>query len=183
MRRLLHRRGDHAVTSHDEVVFLFDVDNALLDNDWIINDLSRHPEQESGVESWDRYLAILEALHGEFGYADYLGALQCYRPEDQCDTRLLGMSSFLVDYPFADRLYPGALSALEHARTWGKTVILSDGDVVFQPRKVEGSGLWGAVEGRILIYVHREQMLLMWNGTTRQAITLWSTTSCALLRR
>jgi FMN phosphatase YigB (HAD superfamily) len=98
-------------------------------------------------------------LHAELGYADYLGALQRYRLEDQCDTRLLQMSSFLVDYPFADRLYPSALEALENARTWGKTVILSDGDVVFQPRKVERSGLWEAVEGRVLIYVHKEQML------------------------
>ena len=98
-------------------------------------------------------------MYEELGYADYLGALQRYRLEDQCDTRLLLMSSFLVDYPFADRLYPGALDALKHARAWGKTVILSDGDVVFQPRKVERSGLWDAVEGRVLIYVHKEQML------------------------
>ena len=147
------------MTSQEPVVLLFDVDNTLLDNDRIIEDLSRHIDQQFGAKIRDRYFAIFEALHAELGYADYLGALQRYRLEDQCDTRLLLMSSFLVDYPFADRLYPGALKALEQARAWGKTVILSDGDVVFQPRKVERSGLWEVVEGRVLIYIHKEQML------------------------
>jgi FMN phosphatase YigB (HAD superfamily) len=147
------------VAPYNDVVFLFDVDNTLLDNDRIIVDLKRHIEQQFGAQTRDRYFAIFEALYAELGYADYLGALQRYRLEDQCDTRLLLMSSFLVDYPFADRLYVGALDALEHVRAWGKTVILSDGDVVFQPRKVERSGLWDAVEGRVLIYVHKEQML------------------------
>jgi FMN phosphatase YigB (HAD superfamily) len=147
------------VAPHNDVVFLFDVDNTLLDSDRILEDLKRHIEHEFGAESRDRYFAILEALYVELGYADYLGALQRYRLEDQCDTRLLLMSSFLVDYPFADRLYPGALDALEHAHALGKSVILSDGDVVFQPRKVERSGLWDAVEGRVLIYVHKEEML------------------------
>ena len=147
------------MASQNEVVFLFDVDNTLLNNDRIIDDLKRHLEQEFGAEIRDRYFAIFEALNAELGYADYLGALQRYRLEDQCDPRLLLMSSFLVDYPFAARVYPGALDALEHARTLGETVILSDGDVVFQPRKVERSGLWKAVEGLVLIYVHKEQML------------------------
>jgi phosphoserine phosphatase len=147
------------MTSPQKVVLLFDVDNTLLDNDRVQDDLRNHLEHEFGVESRDRYWSIFEALRAELGYADYLGALQRYRFEDQCDTRLLMMSSFLVDYPFADRLYPGALHALEHARTFGKTVILSDGDVVFQPRKVERSGLWDAVEGRVLIYAHKERML------------------------
>ncbi len=147
------------MTSQESAVVLFDVDNTLLDNDRIIDDLSRHIEQQFGARSRDRYFAIFESLRAELGYADYLGTLQRYRLEDQGDTRLLMMSSFLVDYPFADRLYPGALDVLEHAGTWGKTVILSDGDVVFQPRKVERSGLWEAVEGRVLIYVHKEQML------------------------
>ena len=102
---------------------------------------------------------FLRPCSRRLGYADYLGALQRYRLEDQCDTRMLLLSSFLVDYPFADRLYPGALDALEYARTFGKTAILSDGDVVFQPRKIERSGLWDAVEGRVLIYVHKEKML------------------------
>jgi FMN phosphatase YigB (HAD superfamily) len=147
------------VPSLEPVVVLVDVDNTLLDNDRIIDDLKRHIEQQFGAQSRDRYFAIFEALYAELGYADYLGALQRYRLENQCDTRLLLMSSFLVDYPFTDRLYPGALDVLKHARTWGETVILSDGDVVFQPRKVERSGLWDAVEGRVLIYVHKEQML------------------------
>ena len=142
-----------------KVVFLFDVDNTLLNNDQVQDDLRKHLEHELGAETRDRYFAILEELYAELGYADYLGALQRYRLEDICDPRLLMMSSFLVDYPFADRLYPGSLEALEHVRPWGATVILSDGDVVFQPRKVQRSGLWEAVEGRVLIYIHKEQML------------------------
>jgi len=142
-----------------DVVFLFDVDNTLLDNDRIEKDLQRHLEREFGGESRDRYFAIFEDLRAELGYADYLGALQRYRLQDLCDPRLLVMSSYLVDYPFANRLYPGSLDALEHVRPWGPTVILSDGDVVFQPRKVQRSGLWEAAEGRVLIYIHKEQML------------------------
>jgi FMN phosphatase YigB (HAD superfamily) len=147
------------MTSSNEVVFLFDVDNTLLDNDRVQDDLRNHLERGFGAESRDRYWAIFEELRAELGYTDYLGALQRYRLEDLCDPRLLMMSSFLVDYPFANRLYPGSLDVLEHVRAWGETVILSDGDVVFQPRKVQRSGLWEAVEGRVLIYVHKEQML------------------------
>jgi FMN phosphatase YigB (HAD superfamily) len=143
----------------DKVVFLLDVDNTLLDNDRIQSDLRGHLEREFGSEIRDRYWATFEALRAELGYADYLGALQRYRLEDLNDPRLLLMSSFLVDYPFAERLYPGALDVVKHLRAWGPTVILSDGDVVFQPRKVQRSGLWGAVEGRVLIYIHKEQML------------------------
>ena len=147
------------MTSPNNVVFLFDVDNTLLDNDRVQDDLRNHLEREFGAETRDRYWAIFEKMRAEFGYTDYLGALQRYRVEDLCDPRLLLMSSFLVDYPFANRLYPGSLEALEHVRDWGPTVILSDGDVVFQPRKVQRSGLWEAVEGRVLIYIHKEQML------------------------
>ena len=143
----------------DEIVFLLDVDNTLLDNDRVETDLRRHLEREFGAASRDRYFAIFEELRVELGYADYLGALQRYRLESTCDPGLLMMSSFLVDYPFANRLYPGSLDALDHLSTWGLTVILSDGDVVFQPRKVQRSGLWEAVEGRVLIYIHKEQML------------------------
>jgi FMN phosphatase YigB (HAD superfamily) len=140
-------------------VFLFDVDNTLLDNDRVMDDFGNHLEQEFGGEARDRYFAILEELYAEVGYADYLGALQHYRLQDTCDPRLLLLSSFLFDYPFANRLYPGSLAALDHVRPWGATVILSDGDVVFQPRKVQRSGLWEAVEGRVLIYIHKEKML------------------------
>jgi len=142
-----------------KVVFLFDVDNTLLDNDRVQDDLKEHLEREFGPEIRDRYWAIFEELQTELGYSDYLGALQRYRIEEMWDPRLLTMSSFLVDYPFANRLYPGSLEALEHVRAWRPTVILSDGDVVFQPRKVQRSGLWEAVEGRVLIYIHKEQML------------------------
>ncbi len=147
------------MTAPDKVIFLLDVDNTLLDNDQIETDLRNHLEREFGPESRDRYCATLEALRAELGYADYLGALQRYRLGDLTDPRLLLMSSFLVDYPFTQRLYPGALEVIGHLRRWGKTVILSDGDVVFQPRKVQRSGLWDAVEGRVLIYIHKEQML------------------------
>jgi len=147
------------VTSPDDVVFLLDCDNTLLDNDVVEEDLREHLAREFGPPSRDRYWAILEQLRSELGYADYLGALQRYRLGDLCDPRLLLMSSFLVDYPFASRLYPAALHAIRHLRTLGLTVILSDGDVVFQPRKIQRSGLWAAVEGRVLIYVHKERML------------------------
>src|SRR6476619_5205201 len=141
------------------IVFLVDVDNTLLDNDRIQNDLKRHLEREFGAASRDRYWAILEQLFNELGYRDYLGALQRYRVGHPQDIHLLSMSSFLVDYPFANRLYPGSLDVLERFRSWGRTVILSDGDVVFQPRKVERSGIFEAVEGNVLIYIHKEEAL------------------------
>ena len=143
----------------DDVVFLLDCDNTLLDYDRVQDDLRGHLEREFGVASRDRYWAIFEALRAELGYADYLGALQRYRLGDMHDPRLLLMSSFLVDYPFADRLYPSAFDAIAHLRRFGLPVILSDGDVVFQPRKIQRSGLWDAVDGRVLIYIHKEQML------------------------
>jgi FMN phosphatase YigB (HAD superfamily) len=141
------------------VVFLVDVDDTLLENDRVQNDLREHLEHEFGAACRDRYWTILEALFEELGYRDYLGALQRYRIEHPTDIRLLAMSSYLVDYPFADRLYPGALEVLNRLRSWGQTVILSDGDVVFQPRKVERSGISGAVRGHVLIYIHKEQAL------------------------
>ena len=140
-------------------VFLVDVDNTLLDTDHIQNDLQEHLEREFGAACRDRYSKILENLFEEFGYRDYLGALQRYRNEHPTDIRLLTMSSYLVDYPFADRLYPGALDVLKRLRRWGQTVILSDGDVVFQPRKVERSGIDEAVSGHVLIYIHKEEAL------------------------
>ncbi|MFM0339716.1 HAD family hydrolase [Paraburkholderia fungorum] len=145
-------------TPHD-VVFLFDCDNTLLDNDHVLADLRAHMVREFGEQNSARYWEIFENLRGELGYADYLGALQRYRSEHPRDTRLLLMSSFLIDYPFANRLYPGALDAIRHLSTRGPTVILSDGDVVFQPRKIARSGLWEEVEGRVLIYIHKELML------------------------
>jgi FMN phosphatase YigB (HAD superfamily) len=141
------------------MVFLVDVDNTLLDNDRIQDDLKRHLEREFGAKTRDRYWAILEALFVELGYRDYLGALQRYRAEHPQDVHLISVSSYLVDYPFANRLYPGALDALERLRASGPTVILSDGDVVFQPRKVQRSGIWEAVDGHVLIYIHKEEML------------------------
>ncbi len=138
------------------VVFLFDVDNTLLDNDRVTEDLRRHLVGEVGLERAGRYWDIFESLRAELGYADYLGALQRYRVEYPYDTHLLTVSTYLVNYPFANRLFPNSLDVIEHCRRWGPAVILSDGDVVFQPRKVERSGLFEAVEGNILIYIHKE---------------------------
>jgi FMN phosphatase YigB (HAD superfamily) len=143
----------------DQTVFLVDVDNTLLDNDRIQADLRRHLEREFGVACRDRYWAILEQLFTDLGYRDYLGSLQRYRVEHPKDIHLLSMSSYLVDYPFANRLYPGALDVLERFRGWARTVILSDGDVVFQPRKVERSGIFETVDGHVLIYIHKEEEL------------------------
>lgn len=141
------------------VVFLIDVDNTLLDNDRVSADLKRYLLKEIGPEREERYWAIFEALRSQLGYADYLGALQQYRTEHPCDPHVLAVSSFLVNYPFANRLFPGSLDVLDHLATFGPTVILSDGDVVFQPRKIERSGIFDAVERRVLIYIHKEHEL------------------------
>lgn len=141
------------------VVFFFDVDNTLLDNDRVAADLKDYLTREVGPKRQKRYWAIFEGLRLELGYADYLGALQRYRVEYPHDPHLLAVSSYLVNYPFANRLLPGSLGAIEHVAQWGPTVILSDGDVVFQPRKVERSGLFEAVGGRVLIYIHKEREL------------------------
>lgn len=148
------------------VVFLLDVDNTLLDNDRIIADLQEHlarvfePDTErTGTGRANRYWAIFEQRRLEYGYADYLGALQRYRAQNPRDPIFLQISFFLLEYPFADRLFPGSLGLIERLRGWGPTVILTDGDVVFQPRKVQRSGLWATVEGRVLIYIHKEEEL------------------------
>ncbi len=147
------------MTKTPAVVFLFDVDNTLIDNDRVQAHLSEHLEQTYGAATRDRYWKIFEQLRSELGYADYLGALERYRLEDLHRPEVLRMSSWLVDYPFADRLYPRALDAVRHVQQWGTVVILSDGDAVFQPRKVERSGLWRAFDDHVLIYIHKEQEL------------------------
>jgi hypothetical protein len=147
------------MTKTPDVVFLFDVDNTLIDNDRVQAHLSEHLEQTYGAATRDRYWEIFEQLRSELGYADYLGALERYRMEDLHRPELLRMSNWLVDYPFAERLYPHALDAVKHVQQWGTVVILSDGDAVFQPRKVERSGLWHLFDNRVLIYIHKEQEL------------------------
>jgi len=142
-----------------DVIFLFDVDNTLLDNDAVITDLRRHLVEAFGPDCDRRYWEIFEQLRAELGYADYLGALQRYRVERPHETHVLQISLFLLHYPFADRVYHGALDVMRRLRTHGRVVILSDGDVVFQPRKIERSGLWAAAEGEVLVYIHKEQML------------------------
>ncbi len=147
------------MTRRVPVVFLLDVDNTLLDNDGITEDLKDYLTQAFGAERQQRYWTIFEKHREELGYADYLGALQRYRAENPRDPHFLNTSFYLLDYPFANRLYAGSLDVIRHLGTSGPTVILSDGDVVFQPRKVQRSGLYEAVEGRVLIYIHKEQEL------------------------
>ena len=141
------------------IVFLVDVDNTLLDNDSVQQDLKDHLERAYGADARDRYWRILEDLFSELGYRDYLGALQRFRAEHPLEVELLSMSDYLIDYPFADRLFPSALEVLRRLKGLAPTVILSDGDVVFQPRKVERAGLSDAVDGRVLIYIHKEEAL------------------------
>jgi FMN phosphatase YigB (HAD superfamily) len=150
---------EHSMTLPHPTVFLVDVDNTLLDNDAIQQDLKDHLERVFGVASRERYWTILETLFAELGYRDYIGALQRYRSEHPRDVELLSMSHFLIDYPFVDRLFPAALEVLNRLDSLGPTVILSDGDVVFQPRKIERAGLSDAVRGRVLIYIHKEEAL------------------------
>ena len=142
-----------------QCVFLFDVDNTLIDNDRLQADLSAHLTERHGAEVRDRYWAIFETLRAELGYADYLGALERYRLEKMHDPAILQIAPWLVGYPFADRLYPGALAAVAHVERWGEAVILSDGDAVFQPVKIDRSGLARAFRDRVLIYIHKEQEL------------------------
>jgi FMN phosphatase YigB (HAD superfamily) len=142
-----------------DTVFLLDVDNTLLDNEAVIADLRRHLVEAFGRDCDQRYWEIFEQLRAELGYADYLGALQRYRVEHPRETHVLKISLFLLHYPFAGRVYPGAIDAIRALRARGRTAILSDGDVVFQPRKIERSGLWEAVAGEVLVYIHKEKML------------------------
>jgi FMN phosphatase YigB (HAD superfamily) len=141
------------------VVFLVDVDNTLLDNDGVLSDLREDVQRELDLVCWERYRAILVDLWNELGYRDYLGALQRYRVEHPHDARLPKLSLLLMDYPFDSRLYPGALDVIARLRLWGPTVLVTDGDVIFQPRKVQQSGLWQAVDGHVLIYIHKQHEL------------------------
>jgi FMN phosphatase YigB (HAD superfamily) len=142
-----------------ESIFLFDVDNTLLDHDRVSADLKKHLEATVGITQAHRYWEIFETIRTELGYADYLGSLQRYRTEFPSDPHLLTVSHFLIHYPFANRLFPGSLDAVEHVQQWGRPVILSDGDVVFQPHKISVSGLFDLFGGRVLIYVHKEKEL------------------------
>jgi FMN phosphatase YigB (HAD superfamily) len=147
------------VLTSGEVVFFLDVDNTLFDNDRFIADLSARLDHDFGESERRRYWSIYDTLRELLGYADYLGALQKFRTGSVNVPALLQMSAFLLDYPFGERLYPRAIAAIAHLRTMGSTVILSDGDIVFQPRKIKCAGLWDAVEARVLVYPHKERML------------------------
>jgi FMN phosphatase YigB (HAD superfamily) len=147
------------MTNPAPVVFLFDVDNTLLDNDQVHDDLGRHIVEEFGADAAKTYWGIYEDLRQKLGYADYLGAIQSFRMECADEVRAQGLAAFLLDYPFAARLYPGALDAVAHLSRLGTCVVLSDGDVVLQPRKIAASGIAAAVASRVLIYVHKERML------------------------
>jgi len=147
------------MTPPDNIVFLVDVDDTLLSNDDVQGDLQRHIEREFGPECRDRFWEIQEQLFQELGYRDYLGAFQRFRIERPYEPNMMMAASYLIDYPFASRLYAGAMEVLKKLRGWGRTVILTDGDVVFQPRKVLRSGIYDAVEGQVLIYIHKEEAL------------------------
>lgn len=147
------------MTKPAPVVFLFDVDNTLLDNDQVHDDLGRHIVEEFGADAARTYWGIYEDLRQKLGYADYLGAIQAFRLECADEVRAQGLAAFLLNYPFAARLYPGALDAIAHLSRLGTCVVLSDGDVVLQPRKIATSGIAAAVANRVLIYVHKERML------------------------
>jgi len=150
---------DSAMNTQPDVAFLLDVDNTLLDNDRVIDDLQSHLEHEVGAARTKCYWTLFEQLRTELGYADYLGALQRYRGEYPHDPDILTVSHFLLNYPFAHRLFPRALEVIEHVKQWGPAALLTDGDVVFQPRKVDRSGLSDAAAGQVLIYLHKEQEL------------------------
>jgi len=141
------------------IIFLFDVDNTLLDNDRVQNDLDKHVADVFGAEAAKTYWEIYETLRQKLGYADYLGAIQQFRLGCGDELRAQDLAAFLLEYDFAARLYPGALDAIAHLAQFGTCAVLSDGDVVLQPRKVSVSGIADAVEGRVLIYVHKERML------------------------
>jgi FMN phosphatase YigB (HAD superfamily) len=155
-----HRRpNESATTMIADILFLFDVDNTLLDNDRFQQDLREHLRLSYGDRACERYWAAFDQLRSELGYVDYLGALQRYRLEKPHDPRIYRTARWLLDYPFADRLYSGAVEAVRHAQQWGRAVILSDGDAVFQPHKIDRSGLWRVFDGNVLIYVHKEREL------------------------
>jgi FMN phosphatase YigB (HAD superfamily) len=142
--------------STPRIVFFFDVDNTLLNNDRVTEDLRQHLAMKVGEASGQRYWEIFELIRTELGYADYLGALQRYRIERPRDPKLLAVSHFMINYPFANRLFPESLDAVGYARGLGRVAILSDGDVVFQPRKIDRAGLYETFEGNVLIYIHKE---------------------------
>jgi hypothetical protein len=142
-----------------DTVFLFDVDNTLFDNDWFRADLRERLQAAHGDHICKRYWEIMDELWDKLGYMDYLGALERLRLEDPHDFTIFGTANWLLDYPFADRLYPHALDAVKHVRRWGSVALLSDGDAIFQPRKILRSGLWDAFDGNVLIYVHKEKEL------------------------
>ncbi len=154
-----------------DLVFLFDVDNTLLDNDRVQGDLYHHLARGYGSRARERYIAIFEELREEIGYADYLGALERYRLERLHDPRLLRVANWLVDYPFPKRIYPRVFDVIQTVKRWGLVVILSDGDAVFQPRKIWRSGLWQAFGGRVLVFIHKEKCLPMSNACIRRNIT------------
>ncbi len=141
------------------VVFLLDVDNTLLDNDRFGADLGSRLEESFGAEARERYWQIFADLRERLGLADYLGSLQAFRTGLDDDPRLLRMSDYLLEYPFPSLVYPDALAAVDHLKSLGRPVVLSDGDVVFQPRKIRRAGIWDAVDGRVLVYVHKERVL------------------------
>jgi len=143
----------------DPVFFLVDVDNTLFDNDRFAVELSAHLEKSFNVAERERYWSLHKKRWAEFGISDYLGTMQQFRQGLQNDPSLLQMSSFLLDFPFGDLLYPHALEVVKHMRSLGPASALSDGDMVFQPRKLQHSGIFDAFHGNALIYEHKQHEL------------------------
>jgi hypothetical protein len=142
-----------------DIVILFDVDNTLIDNDCFQDELRKELQRAHGDRACARYWEIFEELRGVLGYVDYLGALERCRLEDPHNPAIFRTANWILDYPFADRLYPHALDVVQHVRQWASPVILSDGDAVFQPHKIVRAGLWRAFDGNVLIYIHKETEL------------------------
>jgi FMN phosphatase YigB (HAD superfamily) len=147
------------VSTANDLVCLLDVDNTLLDNDRFAADLGARLEGAFGAAERERYWRIFGKLRDELGRADYLESLQNLRAGLEDNPELLRMSEFLLEYPFAALVFPQAGAVIAHLRTQCVPVVLSDGDVVFQPRKIQRAGLWDAVGGRVLIFLHKERML------------------------
>jgi FMN phosphatase YigB (HAD superfamily) len=137
------------------LVVLLDVDNTLLDNDRFAVDLSAYLLKQFGADGRDRYWRLFAQRRDDLGYADYLGAVQAFRGGYDDDRDRLGLSAFVLDYPFAERLYPRALEVLAHLRACAPTVIFTEGDLVFQPRKLRSAGIWDAAGGQAIVCLHK----------------------------
>ncbi len=147
------------MTSNSDMVFLFDVDNTLLDHDRVKQDLGALLDSRIFDGASEHYWSAYEAIRAETGQADFLASFQRCWIDSECNPHWLPAADLMLDYPYSDRLYPGALHVLEHVSRFAMVAIVSDGDAVLQPRKIRRAGLWQAVDGRVLIYQNKQQRL------------------------